>query len=171
MVADSTRYKGEAMKQVLKALEGDARLTPEQISTMTGVPVDEVKAIIKKAEEDKTILKYKTVINWDKVGEEQVWALVEVKVTPQRNVGFDAIAERIYRFPEARSVYLASGTYDLAVLVVGRTMQEVAIFVSEKLAPLETVQGTVTHFILKKYKEDGEILEGGEGVKRLPVTP
>ncbi len=159
------------MKQVLKALEGDARLTPEQISTMTGIPAEEVKEIIKKAEEDKTILKYKTVINWAKVGEEQVWALVEVKVTPQRNVGFDAIAERIYRFPEARSVYLASGTYDLAVLVVGRTMQEVAIFVSEKLAPLETVQGTVTHFILKKYKEDGEILEGGEGVKRLPVTP
>lgn len=171
MVAESTKFKGEAMKQVLKALEGDARLTPEQISTMTGIPTDEVREIIKKAEEDRTILKYKTVINWAKAGEEQVWALVEVKVTPQRNVGFDAIAERIYRFPEARSVYLASGTYDLAVLVVGKTMQEVAIFVSEKLAPLEAVQGTVTHFILKKYKEDGEILEGGEGVKRLPVTP
>lgn len=171
MVAESTKSKGEAMKQVLKALEGDARLTPEQISTMTEIPAGEVREIIKKAEEDKTILRYKTVINWAKVGEEQVWALVEVKVTPQRNVGFDAIAERIYRFPEARSVYLASGTYDLAVLVVGRTMQEVAVFVSEKLAPLETVQGTVTHFILKKYKEDGEILEGGEGAKRLPVTP
>lgn len=171
MVAESARFEGEVMKQVLKALEGDARLTPEQISTMTGIPVDEVKKIVKKAEEDKIILKYKTVINWARAGEEQVWALVEVKVTPQRNVGFDAIAERIYRFPEARSVYLASGTYDLAVLVVGRTMQEVAIFVSEKLAPLEAVQGTVTHFILKKYKEDGEILEDGEGAKRLPVTP
>ncbi len=171
MVAESTKSKGEAMKKVLKALEGDARLTPEQISTMTEIPAGEVREIIKKAEEDKTILRYKTVINWAKAGEEQVWALVEVKVTPQRNVGFDAIAERIYRFPEARSVYLASGTYDLAVLVVGRTMQEVAVFVSEKLAPLETVQGTVTHFILKKYKEDGEILEGGEGAKRLPVTP
>ncbi len=171
MVAKSTKSEGEAMKQVLKALEGDARLTPEQISTMTGIPADEVKEIIKKAEEDRTILKYKTVINWARAGDEQVWALVEVKVTPQRNVGFDAIAERIYRFPEARSVYLASGTYDLAVLVVGRTMQEVAIFVSEKLAPLEAVQGTVTHFILKKYKEDGEILEGSEGTKRLPVTP
>lgn len=171
MVARSTGNKGVDMKQIFKALEEDARLTPEQISTMTGIPVDEVKKTIKKAEEDKTILKYKTVINWAKLGEEQVWALVEVKVTPQRNVGFDSIAERIYQFPEARSVYLASGTYDLAVLVVGKTMQEVAVFVSEKLAPLETVQGTVTHFILKKYKEDGEILEGGEGVKRLPVTP
>jgi len=159
------------MKKILEALEKDARLTPEQISTMTGMTVAEVKKAIKKAEEERAILKYKTVINWSKLGEEQVWALVEVKVVPQRNVGFDAIAERIYRFNEARSVYLASGTYDLAVLVAGKTMQEIAVFVSEKLAPLEAVQGTVTHFILKKYKEDGEILEGGEGVKRLPVTP
>jgi DNA-binding Lrp family transcriptional regulator len=98
--------------------------------------------------------------------------MVEVKVVPQRNVGFDAIAERIYRFPQARSVYLVSGTYDLAVLVVGKTMQEIAAFVTEKLAPLETVQGTATYFLLKKYKEDGEILQEGEGgVKRLPIAP
>lgn len=159
------------MKQIFEALEKDARLTPEQISTMTGIPVAEVEKTIKKAEKNRTILKYKTVVDWAKLGEEQVWALLEVKVIPQRDVGFDAIAERIYRFPEARSVYLASGTYDLAILVAGKTMQEVAIFVSEKLAPLETVQSTVTHFILKKYKEDGEIIEGGKGVKRLPVTP
>ena len=159
------------MKRILEALEKDARLTPEQISTMTGTPVADVKKAIKKAEADRVILKYKTIIDWAKSGEEQVWALVEVKVVPQRNVGFDSIAERVYRFPQARSVYLASGTYDLAVLVAGKTMQEVAVFVSEKLATLEAVQGTVTHFILKKYKEDGEILEGGEGVKRLPITP
>jgi DNA-binding Lrp family transcriptional regulator len=159
------------MKQIFEALEKDARLTPEQISTMTGISVAEVKKAIKKAEEDRAVLKYKTVIDWAKLGEEQVWALVEVKVVPQRDVGFDAIAERIYRFPQARSVYLASGTYDLAVLVAGKSMQEIAVFVSQKLAPLETVQGTVTHFILKKYKEDGEIFEGGEGIKRLPVTP
>ena len=159
------------MKKILEALEKDARLTPEQISSMTGTSVADVKKAIKKAEADRVILKYKTIIDWAKSGEEQVWALVEVKVVPQRNVGFDSIAERIYRFPQARSVYLASGTYDLAVLVAGKTMQEIAVFVSEKLATLETVQGTVTHFILKKYKEDGEILEGGEGVKRLPVTP
>jgi DNA-binding Lrp family transcriptional regulator len=159
------------MKKILEALEKDARLTPEQLSTMTGTPVADVKKAIKKAEEDRVILKYKTIIDWAKSGEEQVWALVEVKVVPQRNVGFDSIAERIYRFPQARSVYLASGTYDLAVLVAGKTMQEIAVFVSEKLATLETVQGTVTHFILKKYKEDGEILEGGEEVKRLPITP
>jgi DNA-binding Lrp family transcriptional regulator len=159
------------MKKILEALEKDARLTPEQISTMTGISVTEVKKAIKKAEEDRVILKYKTVIDWAKSGEEQVWALVEVKVVPQRNVGFDAIAERVYRFPQARSVYLASGTYDLAVLVAGKTMQEVAVFVSEKLATLEAVQGTVTHFILKKYKEDGEVFDGGGEVKRLPVTP
>ncbi len=91
------------------------------------------------------------------------------QVTPQRDVGFDAIAERIYRFPQARSVYLLSGTYDLLVLVTGKTMHEVADFVSQKLAPMEGVQGTVTHFMLKRYKEDGEILEGGEEVKRQPV--
>jgi len=159
------------MKQIFEILEKDARLTPEQISTMTGISVDEVEKAVSKAEKDRTILKYKTVIDWAKLGEEQVWALVEVKVIPQRDVGFDAIAERIYRFSQARSVYLISGTYDLAVLVSGKTMQEIAIFVSERLAPLDTVQGTVTHFILKKYKEDGEILEGGEGIKRLPVTP
>jgi len=136
---------------------------------MTGTPEAEVSRLIKKAEEDRVILKYKTIINWEKVGEEQVWALIEVKVTPQRDVGFDAIAERIYRFPQARTVYLVSGTYDLLVIVMGKTMHEVADFVSQKLAPIEGVQGTITHFVLKRYKEDGEILEGKEEVKRQAV--
>jgi DNA-binding Lrp family transcriptional regulator len=159
------------MKQIFEALEKDARLTPEQIATMTGIAVADVKKAIKKAEQDRAIVRYKAIVDWTKLGEGEVLALVEVKVVPQRNVGFDAIAERIYRFREARSVYLASGTYDLAVLVAGKSMQEVAVFVSEKLSTLETVQGTVTHFILKKYKEDGEIFEGGEEVKRLPIAP
>lgn len=159
------------MKQILKALENDARLTPEKISDMTGIPAKEVAKTIKKAEDERTILKYKTIIDWQKLGEEKVLALVEVKVIPQRDVGFDAIAERIYRFPQAHSVYLASGTYDLAVLVVDKTMQDIALFVSEKLAPLDNVQGTTTHFILKKYKEDGEILGEISGTKRLPITP
>ena len=136
---------------------------------MTGTPNAEVARLIKKAEEDRTILKYKTIINWEKLGEEQVWALIEVKVTPQRDVGFDSTAERIYRFPQARTVYLVSGTYDLLVIVVGKNMHEVADFVSQKLAPIEGVEGTVTHFMLKRYKEDGEILEGKEGVRRQPV--
>ena len=159
------------MKEVFRILEQDARRTPQQIATMTGIPLAEVKKAIKKAEGDRTILKYKTLVNWDKLGEEQVWALIEVKVLPQRDVGFDAVAERIYRFPEARSVYLLSGTYDLAVTVVGSNMREVAAFVSEKLAPLESVQGTVTHFLLKRYKEDGEILGVEERPKRVPIMP
>jgi len=159
------------MNEILKILEQDARKTPEQLATMTGIPLAEVEETIRKAESDRTILKYKTMVNWDKLGEEQVWALVEVRVAPQRDVGFDAIAERLYRFPEARTVYLVSGTYDLSVLVVGKTMQEVAGFVSAKLAPIEGVQGTVTHFLLKRFKEDGEILEGEEGPKRVPIVP
>jgi len=158
------------IKEILKILENDARATPEQISTMTGTPSAEVAKLIKQAEKDRTILKYKTVINWDKVEDEQVWALIEVKITPQRDVGFDAIAERIYRFSQARTVYLVSGTYDLLVIVAGKTMHEVADFVSQKLAPIEGVQGTVTHFVLKRYKEDGEIMEGREEVKRQPVV-
>jgi DNA-binding Lrp family transcriptional regulator len=158
-------------KEVLKVLEKDARATPEQIANMTGLSVDEVEKTIDKAERDKVILKYKTVINWERLGEEWVQALIEVKIQPQRNVGFDAIAERIYRFPEVRSVYLVSGTYDLAVLVVGKTMREAAAFVWQKLATLESVQGTVTHFLLKSYKEDGEILDGGgEKGRRQPLT-
>ena len=157
------------IKDILKILENDARTTTKQISTMTGTSSAEVAKLIKQAEKDRTILKYKTIVNWEKVGEEQVWALIEVKITPERDVGFDSIAERIYRFPQARSVYLLSGTYDLAVLVIGKTMHEVADFVSQKLAPLEGVQGTITHFMLKRYKEDGEILEGKEEVKRQPV--
>ena len=157
------------LKEILKIIENDAHVTTRQIASMTGTSSAEVAKLIKRAEADRAILKYKTVINWDKVEDEQVRALIEVKVTPQRDVGFDSIAERIYRFPQARTVYLLSGTYDLLVLVVGETMHEVADFVSQKLAPLEGVQGTVTHFVLRRYKEDGEILEKKEEIKRQPV--
>lgn len=159
------------MNEILRILEEDAHKSPQRIATMTGIPLAKVKAAIKQAERDRTIIKYKAIVNWDKVGDGQVVALVEVRLVPQRDVGFDAIAERIYRFPEARSVYLMSGAYDLAVLVAGKTMQEVASFVTQKLAPLEGVQGTVTHFMLKRYKEDGEVLEGEEQLKRVPYMP
>ena len=158
------------MKKVLQTLENDARLTPQQIATMTGMSEAEVSKTIHDAEKDRTIVKYKTVINWAKLGEEQVLALIEVRVQPQMGVGFDAIAQRIYRFPEVRSAYLVSGAYDLAVLVSGKTMHEVASFVTEKLATLQGVQGTVTHFLLRRYKEDGEILMGGEEHRRLPLS-
>ncbi len=157
------------LKEILKILENDARTTTKQISAMTGTPGPEVTKLIKQAEKDRTILKYKTVINWDKVQDEQVWALIEVKLTPQKDVGFDSIAERIYRFPQTRTVYLISGSYDLFVLVVGKTNHEVADFVSQKLSHIEGVQGTVTQFVLKRYKEDGEIIEEKEEVKRQPV--
>jgi DNA-binding Lrp family transcriptional regulator len=157
------------LKEILKILENDARTTPEKMATMTGKTAAEVSKAVKKAEKDGTILKYKTVVNWEKVGNEQVSALIEVKVAPQRDVGFDALAEHIYRFPEARSVYLISGTYDLLVLVTAKTMQEVAEFVTKKLALIEGVHGTTTHFLLKKYKEDGEILADSGKSKRQPV--
>jgi DNA-binding Lrp family transcriptional regulator len=157
------------LKDILKILENDARTSVRQIATMTGKPVAEVNKLIEQAEKDHTILKYKTVVNWDKAGEEQVWALIEVRVAPQKDVGFDAIAERIQRFPQARSVYLISGTYDLYVLAVGRTNHEIADFVSQQLSHIEGVHETVTQFVLKRYKEDGEVMEGGEAVKRQSV--
>jgi len=158
-------------REVLKVLEDNARATPRQIAAMTGLPEDEVARTIKEAEEQRVILKYKTVINWEKLGGEPVWALIEVKVAPQREAGFDSTAYRIARFPEVHSLYLVSGTYDLAVLVSGRTMQDIAAFVAGKLAPLESVQGTVTHFLLRKYKEDGELLAEDTEGGRLPFTP
>ena len=157
------------MKDILKILENDARASSKQIATMTGLPVTEVKKTIEQAEKDRVILKYKTVINWEKTGDNQVWALIEVRVAPQKDVGFDAIAERIERFPQTRSVYLISGTYDLHVLAVGKTNREIADFVSQQLSHIEGVQETVTQFVLKRYKEDGELMEGGEAVKRQSV--
>jgi DNA-binding Lrp family transcriptional regulator len=159
------------MKEVFEILEQNARATPEQISTMVDKPVSDVEKIIKQAEKDGTILKYKTIINWPKLGEGDIWALIEVRVAPQRDVGFDAIAERIYQFPEVYSAYLVSGTYDLAILVKGKNMQEISSFVTEKLAPLDSVQSTVTHFLLKRYKENGETFHLPKEInKRLPIT-
>jgi DNA-binding Lrp family transcriptional regulator len=158
------------LKDVLKILENDARTSVDQIATMTGLPVAEVNKLIEQAERDRVILKYKTVVNWDKVEEEeQVWALIEVKVKPEPEAGFDSIAERIARYQQVRSLYLASGTYDLLLVVVGKSERQVADFVSQNLAHIEGVQGTVSHFVLKRYKEDGEVLDGGEGAKRQPV--
>ena len=159
------------MKDILTILEQNAKATPEEISEMTGHTPEEVQETIAQAERDRTIVKYKAIINWDRVGEQEVMALVELRVTPQRDVGFDGVAKRIARFPEVRSLHLMSGGYDLAVLLVGSTMQELASFVSMKLAALEEVQGTTTHFLLKRFKEDGVILDGEDGAKRLPLTP
>jgi DNA-binding Lrp family transcriptional regulator len=157
------------LKEILKILHDDAHTSTKEISDMTGIPGVEVTRQIKQAEKDRIILKYKTIINWDKVEDEQVWALIEVKLVPQKDVGFDSIAESIYRFPQTRTVYLVSGTYDLFVLATGRTNRELADFVSQKLSHIEGVQGTVTQFVLKRYKEDGELVDGKEEVKRQAV--
>lgn len=157
------------LKDILKILEEDARTTTKQIATMTGAPTAEVNKLIKQAEADRVILKYKTVVNWDRVEDEQVWALIEVRVKPEPDAGFDGIAERIAQFPGVRSAYLASGTYDLLLVVVGKSEHKVADFVSENLSHIEGVEGTVTHFVLKRYKEDGEVLDGGGEARRQPV--
>ena len=166
-----TQEKASDMRDILAILEQNARATPEEISEMTGRATEEVKAAIAEAERSRAIVKYKTLVNWDRLGEQEVLALVELRVTPQRDVGFDGVAGRIARFPEVRSLHLMSGDYDLSVLLAGRTMQEVASFVAMKLAALEEVHGTTTHFLLKRFKEDGVILNGEEGVKRLPLSP
>lgn len=158
------------LKDILKILENDARVTDKQIATMTGKSAAEVNEAISRAEKDRVILKYKTVVNWDKVeSDEQVWALIEVRVKPEPEAGFDSIAERIARYEQVRSLYLASGTYDLLLVVVDKTEHKVADFVSQNLAHIDGVEGTVTHFVLKRYKEDGEVLNGGEGAKRERV--
>lgn len=157
------------LKDILKILEDDARTNTKQIATMTGTPIGEVTKLVKQAEKDRLILKYKTIVNWDRIEDDQVWAIIEVKVTPEPEAGFDSIAGRIAQYGQVRSLYLASGTYDLLLVVMGKSERQVADFVSQNLAHIEGVQGTVTHFVLKRYKMDGEILEGGEGVKRQPV--
>lgn len=159
------------MKEILQILEEDSRLSVEEIASMTGKTADEVRSIIAEYEQKGVIRSYKTVIDWEKLGDEPVIAFIDVKVSPERGVGFDDIAERIYRFPEVRAVYLVSGQHDLRVQVTGKTMKEVAFFVAEKLATIDRVQSTDTHFLLKKYKEDGVIFEVPEGDRRLAVTP
>ncbi|MDD5190784.1 MAG: Lrp/AsnC family transcriptional regulator [Dehalococcoidales bacterium] len=158
------------LKNVLKILENDARTTPKQIADMTGIPQTEVTKFIKQAWQDRTILKYKAIVNWDKAENEHVYALIEVKLEPQKDLGFDSIAERIYRFPQARSVYLVSGTYDLLVMVTGKNSHEIANFVSQKLSHIEGVKGTSTQFVLKRYKEDGETMDDREEVNRQQVV-
>ncbi len=147
------------MEEILEILEGNARATAEEIALMLDKSVEEVKETIKRLEEDNIIVGYNTLINWDKSSKENVTALIEVKVTPQRGQGFDKVAERIYRYPQVKSCYLMSGGFDLTVIIEGKSMKDVALFVAEKLAPLESVLSTATHFVLKKYKDDGVVFD------------
>ena len=160
------------MDEILEILSRDARTTPVEIAKMTGTSAASVKKTIQKYEKNGTILKYKAVLNQDMVQDSGsvVRALIEVSVTPQKNVGFDSIAERIYSFPEVTSCYLLSGAYDLLLVVEGENIHTVANFVASKLSPMENVRGTTTHFLLKKYKEDGQVLKQQAGTKRLNIS-
>ena len=159
------------MKELLEILERNHCQSPEQLAVMLDIPLTEVTALIQRLEAEKIIVKYQTIVDWEKAGIEKVTAKIEDKLTPQREVGFDSIDERIYRYPEVRNVYLMSGSYDLSVAVEGTTLKEVADFVARKLATIEGVVSTTTHFMLKKYKEAGVILDDKESPERLAVSP
>jgi len=159
------------MKEILEILESNPRIAPREIATMTGITEAQAASKIKELEKKGIIRKYKTVIDWEKAGEEYVYAIIEIKVALRERTGYDAIAERIAKFPEVRSVRLISGDHDLSLTVRGRSMKEVAFFVAERIATLEQVQGTVTHFVLRTYKEDGDVLFEKERSERLAVSP
>ena len=145
------------MKNLLKLLENDATLTTKELAVMLSQEEGDIKKMIKSLEEEGTILGYRTVIDWEKTDREYVSALIEVKVMPQRDDGFDKIAEKLRNYPEIKGLYLMSGGFDFTVLIEGKTMKEVAYFVARKLAPIEYVTATATHFVLKKYKDNGVI--------------
>ena len=160
------------MDEILDILSNDARITPQEVSKLTGKSVDSVKKVIKKYEKSGAIVKYKTVINYDMVRDSNsfVRALIEVSVAPQKDVGFDYIAERIYSFPEVTSCYLVSGAYDLLLVVEGENIKTVSNFIASKLSSMEQVRSTSTHFLLQKYKEDGQILKKKAQGKRLNIS-
>lgn len=159
------------MEPLLKLLRENASLKPAQLAAMLGVPEAEVAARIKAYEADHVILGYRTVVNEEKLGVESVRAVIEVKITPERGGGFDRLAERIAKYPEVESCYLMSGGYDLLVMVEGDSLREVATFVSEKLATIQGVISTATHFILKPYKEQGVLMRHDVNEDRLAVAP
>ena len=156
---------------ILKYIEKNSRVDLGELAVLLGTDEVTVANEIAQMAKEKIICGYHTLIDWDKVGMEKVTALIEVKVTPQRNQGFDRIAERIYNYPEVTAVYLISGGYDLLVTLDGKTLKEVSQFVSEKLSPVEAVISTATHFILKKYKDHGTILVKKAESERMLVTP
>ncbi|MFG6115824.1 Lrp/AsnC family transcriptional regulator [Halobacillus sp. MO56] len=163
----------ETEVELLRLIEKNANLEVEKIAKLMGKSKQEIEELIASLEKKKAILGYSTLIDWAKVeNKEEVTAMVDVKVTPARGVGFDKVAERIYRFPEVKAVYLMSGAYDLSVSVRGSTMMEIGHFISEKLSTLDSVLSTTTHFVLKKYKHDGIILEDeDDDDKRIVVSP
>ena len=152
--------------EILKLLENDAKLTEKQLSVMLDSDEADIKKEIDSLEKSGTILGYKTIIDWEKTERESVSAMIEVKLTPQKDRGFDRVAEKIYNYPEVQAVYLMSGAYDLSVLIEGKTMKEVAYFVSQKLSTIDSVMSTATHFVLHKYKDKGILYDTPETDER-----
>lgn len=159
------------MNEILEIIEQDPKKEPAEIALLTGYSEDEVRSRIKELEDSGIIRKYKAVIDWDRVGEEYVYAIIELKISLGDRSGYEPIAERIANFSEVRSVRLISGDHDLSLTVRGRSMKDVAFFVAEKIATLDQVQSTVTHFVLKTYKEDGVTLFEKDKSKRLAISP
>ena len=159
--------------EILKLIEENHKISEETIALMVMSSEETVRKTIKKLEEEKVIVSYPALIDWSKVeGQENIIAMIDVKVTPKRGVGFDEVAERIYRFPEVTSLYLMSGAYDLSITIEGQTMNQIATFVSEKLSTIDNVISTTTHFMLKKYKHDGVIFGSSDDKdRRMVITP
>ena len=160
----------ELKEKILRAIAKDSKIAAEELAIRLGCTKEELIPAIAEMEADKVICGYPTLIDWDKVSEEKVTALIELKVTPQRGQGFDKIAERIYKFDEVESVYLMSGGFDLTVIIRGKSMKEVSRFVFEKLAPMESIQSTATHFVLKKYKDQGLIMQFESDDERIQMN-
>lgn len=158
----------ELKEKIISILTDDSRLSAKSVAAMCGVTIEDVETAIRELEDDGVILKYSLVVDTNKT-EKGVEAMIEVKVTPERTKGFDAIAEEIYNFDEVKSVFLMSGGFDLAVFIEGKSLKEVAMFVSEKLSTMNCVVSTATHFILKRYKSNGVIFEGDASENRLAV--
>ncbi len=158
-------------EKILAILEKNARIDLRDLAVLLGESEAAVANEIADMEKEHIICGYHTLINWDNTSQEKVMALIEVKVTPQRGMGFDKIAERIYQYNEVNAVYLMSGAYDFTVFIEGKTMKEVALFVSSKLSTLDSVLSTATHFVLKKYKDHGTVLVEEIRDERIPVTP
>lgn len=159
------------MEEILNILDKEkGNVSRAKIAQMLGMEEKEVADKIGKMEKENVIVGYKTIVNWDKTDKDVVVALIELRITPQRGEGFDKVAERIYKYPQVKSLYLMSGAYDLAVTIEGKSMKEVALFVAQKLAPMDSIISTATHFVLKKYKEEGIVFEDDEKDTRQVIT-
>ncbi len=159
------------MEEILRILDKEkGRVSREKIAQMLGISEEEVSEKIREMEKQNIIVGYKTIVNWDKTDIDLVTALIELRITPQRGEGFDKVAERIYKYPQVRSLFLMSGAYDLAVTISGKSMKDVALFVASKLAPMDSIISTATHFVLKKYKEEGIVFEDDEKDTRQVIT-